>query len=126
MQVNQYVGKKVVVTGSLQPGRFIVKRKRGDQDGYIVLAPFIVGQKYFNLTPYSKPVCTKFLLNLGWVPKDSKGKIKQAAATDILPFDDLPEYLADEEEAPFASTITAYIRKGEQSDLLRGYNNWKN
>jgi len=31
------------------------------------------------------------MLNLGWVPKESKHQIKEAAACDILKFDELPD-----------------------------------
>lgn len=64
------------------------------------------------------------MLNLGWIPKESRHKIRNAAAIDILKFDDLPEELAADEDAPATSTISAYVRKGEQRDIVRGYNNW--
>lgn len=35
----------------------------------------------------------------------------------------MPEELALDEDAPVRTTITAYVRKGEQRDILRGYNN---
>ena len=41
-EAKKWEGVKVNLDGMLQPGRFIVKRKRGNQDGYIVLAPFTV------------------------------------------------------------------------------------
>lgn len=41
-KLDSYEGAKIRVAGALQPGRFVIKRKRGDQEGYIVLAPFIV------------------------------------------------------------------------------------
>lgn len=66
------------------------------------------------------------MLNLGWVPKDSKHRIKDTAAINILKFDELPEELANDEDAPARSTITAYVRKGESRDIFRGYNNFTN
>ena len=35
------------------------------------------------------------MINLGWVPKDNKNRIRQTAAVDVLPFDDLPDHYAD-------------------------------
>ena len=35
-QVEAIEGKKVKLTGVVEPGRFIIKRKRNDQDGYII------------------------------------------------------------------------------------------
>ena len=66
---------------------------------------------------------TKYMLNLGWVPKNFKHRIREASAIDILPLNDLPDHLADEEDdtIPITSTVTAYIRKGEESD-----NKWFN
>ena len=64
------------------------------------------------------------MLNLGWVPKESKHKIREAAAIDVLDFDDLSDEYADYEVPPITSTISAYIRRGEERDILRGYRNW--
>lgn len=117
-------GSKVTVTGELQPGRFIVKRNRAGQEGYIVLAPFIVNREARYSRFETQTENTKFMLNLGWVPKESKHRIKEAAPIDVLKFDELPEELANDWDAPAKSTITAFVRKGEERDILRGYNNW--
>ena len=79
-----YEGCRVQVKGELQPGRFVIKRNRGEQEGYLVLAPFILDKKQFTQRPYGKTLNNKLMLNLGWVPKESKHKIKEAAAIDIL------------------------------------------
>lgn len=42
LQAQNLEGKKVSVTGEIQPGRFIVRKKKGNQDGYAILAPYIV------------------------------------------------------------------------------------
>ena len=41
-KVEDWNCKKVNLDGVLKEGRFIVKRVRGKQEGYMVLAPFIV------------------------------------------------------------------------------------
>ena len=41
-----------------------------------------------------------------------------------MTFDELPEELANDEDAPATVTVSAYVRRGEQSDVRRGYNNW--
>lgn len=65
------------------------------------------------------------MLNLGWVPKESKHRILETAATDVIDVNELPEELASEEDsAPALSTISAYVRKGEHSDIFRGYRNF--
>jgi len=53
------------------------------------------------------------MLNIGWVPKESKHRIKEIAAIDALNFDELPEELANDYDAPAKSTITAFVRRGE-------------
>lgn len=121
---NDVEGKLIQVKGELRTGRFMVKRKRGDQEGYMVLAPFTVRKDPASLQQFSKVVQNKFVLNLGWVPLESKHKLRQVAAIDILDFDELPEELADDENAPITETVTAYVRRGEHRDISRGYNNW--
>ena len=114
----------IKLRGELQDGRFIVKRSRGGQEGYIVLAPFVVRRTQFLTDVHQKSVNEKYMLNLGWIPKESKHNIRETAAADILDFDELAEELASEEDPPAISTISAYVRKGEEQDILRGYRNW--
>lgn len=89
-----------------------------------MLAPFITRKVRTGRGPYDKAQLTKYMLNLGWVPKESKHKIRETAAIDVLDFDDLPEEMADYEAPPVTSTITAFVRRGEERDILRGYTNW--
>lgn len=41
-KVQDWNCKKVNIDGVLKEGRFLVKRNRGKQEGYMVLAPFVV------------------------------------------------------------------------------------
>lgn len=66
----------------MKEGRFLVKRNRGNEEGYIVLAPFTV-QKDKALNTKRK-VERKFVLNLGWIPKHSKHLIKTVTAADVI------------------------------------------
>lgn len=43
-ELDQYEGCKVKIRGELESSRFVVKRKKNNDDGYIVLAPFVVGK----------------------------------------------------------------------------------
>jgi hypothetical protein len=63
----------------------IIKRKRGHRDGYIILAPFVVHKRVPAPTKSDEfTLNTKYMLNLGWVPMESKHKIRECAADDIL------------------------------------------
>lgn len=72
----KWEGVKVNLDGIILPGRYVIKRKRGDQDGYIILAPFTVQAdiKDFRTieTMSNRGVHRKFMINLGWLPKSSK------------------------------------------------------
>lgn len=90
---------------------------------------------------YKKPLRT-FVLNIGWVPKESKNLIEKAALVDVIPYNDYSENLPEamektkivgdrlEREGPDSdiwfpiSHVQAYVRKGEKKDIMRGYNNW--
>ena len=54
----------------------MVKRNRGKQEGYIVLAPFIVSsynsETTIKDTYANHSASRKFILNLGWIPKSRK------------------------------------------------------
>ena len=141
-QFEKWEGQKIVLDGIINPGRFIVKRKRGDQEGYLVLAPYTIQKQKFSLLPFAKQIERKILINIGWVPKGSKHLIKDAAEASVIAPNDYSEAVAEARvrtielgdgleresgESDFyqpTSTITAYVRRGEKKDVLRGYNNW--
>lgn len=81
------------------------------------------------------------MINVGWVPKGSKHLIIEGAGYGAIPDNDYSETLTDSREKSYegdglerlspevenwfpVSSVTAYVRKGEQKDILRGYNNW--
>ena len=76
------------------------------------MAPYIAESVARSTIPYTKRLYYTYMLNLGWVPKNNKNRIRETSANDVLPLDDLPDHLADDENAPITSTINAYIRVG--------------
>ena len=70
--------KKVNIDGVVKGGRFFVKRNRGKQEGYLVLAPFVVNtanNETFAKSPEAYQAATlnrKFIINLGWIPRSRK------------------------------------------------------
>jgi hypothetical protein len=63
----------------------MIKRKRGNQDGYMIFAPFIVQRINNGLkNRFDFTLNIKYMLNLGWVPMESKHKIRSCAADDAL------------------------------------------
>ncbi|MCB0371139.1 MAG: hypothetical protein KDD45_17405 [Bdellovibrionales bacterium] len=38
--------KKVNLDGVIGDGRFLIKRSRGTQEGYLIMAPFIISSKF--------------------------------------------------------------------------------
>lgn len=74
--------------GVISDGRFFVKRNRGKQEGYLVLAPFIVNSSnvdsYFRNEETYKTHTTnrKFIINLGWIPKSRKHLVYDSIETD--------------------------------------------
>lgn len=74
--MNDWDCKKVNVDGVLKKGRFFIKRNRGKQEGYLVLAPFVVETKNCQVYATDNYEISnqhrKFILNLGWIPKSRK------------------------------------------------------
>ena len=63
--------------GSIGDGRFFIKRNRGKQEGYYVIAPFIINSYnndvYIDDSSYGVHTANrKFLVNLGWIPRSRK------------------------------------------------------
>jgi hypothetical protein len=123
----------VNLDGVLGEGRFFVKRSRGKQEGYYVLAPFTVNAintQHFINAPEKFNLHTakrKFILNLGWIPKSRKHLVFDTFADDFIG----EEIYADRQEAvekqnkdgifrdpliPDISVpitnVTAYVRRG--------------
>lgn len=106
----------------------------------MVLAPYTIQKR--TLTSKWKRYGRAFMINVGWVPKGSKHLVLDGAGYGAIPVNDYSENLTDSREkgietgdhlerlSPEAdnwfpvSSTTAYVRKGEQKDILRGYNNW--
>ena len=106
----------------------------------MVLAPYII-QKYGTHSK-SRKFSRSVVINLGWIPKESKHLIVDASGVGAIEENDYSDVGEakqisrdkndgiDREAANSdyywmpASTVTAYVRKGEKKDILRGYNNW--
>lgn len=80
-------GKKVNLDGYIRPGRHFIKRNRGNQEGYLVLAPFTIEADFTEAIERdleqieATSIQRKFVLNLGWIPKSSKH-----LALDMVPY----------------------------------------
>jgi len=64
--------------GVVKPGRFFVKRNRGTQEGYLVMAPFVISHRNYSIQleeAANSNHYRKFILNLGWVPKSHKNLV---------------------------------------------------
>ena len=59
----------------------------------MVFAPYVI-QKYPGPQVYKKPLRT-IILNIGWVPKESKHLIGQAALVNAIPYNDYSENLPE-------------------------------
>lgn len=77
------------------------------------MAPYNVEGIIKTTLPNAKKYLINYMVNLGWVPKQNKDRIRETSASDVLPINDLPDHLADEEEPPITSTFNAYIRVAE-------------
>lgn len=124
----------------MKDGRFLVKRNRGNEEGYIVLAPFTVQRDKAITT--KRRVERKFVLNMGWIPKNSKHLVKTLTAADAIGENEYTaenrveamekqrndQLLRDPRLLSSMNTITtvdAYVRRGEEREILNGLNNWK-
>lgn len=124
----------------MKEGRFLVKRNRGNEEGYIVMAPFTVQRD--KALANKRKVERKFIINMGWIPKHSKHLVKTLTAADALgenqytdenriealekqSYDNLYRDPRNLENVLTITTLEAYVRKGEERDILNGLNNWK-
>lgn len=125
-----------------------MKRSRGKQEGYYVLAPFVVNSSNTesNISPLGIEKYNvhtrkrKFLLNLGWIPRSRKYLIYETFSSDFIG----EEVCKDRQEALFKQTedglhrdqllgestvpitnISAYVRRGEVEDKFNGRVNFK-
>lgn len=98
----------------------------------MIFAPVTVSKDLAPTLRESNKFHRKFVVNLGWIPKTSKHMIKTTTASDIIGENDYSEDPIAARKlnlikgdnlgrAPFfedlympISTITAYVRKGEQ------------
>lgn len=125
----------------------MIKRNRGKQEGYLILAPFIVNSRINDtnfkseVSQKSRTAHRKFILNLGWIPKTHKQNIFNILDNEAFNqevYTDRTEALQKEAQDgivrdPLNETysvpvtnITAYVRKGEKEDKGNGRINWKN
>jgi hypothetical protein len=123
-----------------------VKRNRGKQEGYLVLAPFTVNSVNFealapNMAIYNAHTSNrKFIVNLGWIPRSRKHLVFSTITGEAFgeeTYEDRAEALAKQDEDGLTrdplnpeftvpvTNITAYVRKGESEDRLNGRVNHK-
>jgi len=125
-----------------------VKRNRGKQEGYYVLAPFVVNSHNTesNITPLGIEKYNmhtrkrKFILNLGWIPRSRKYLVYESFSSDFIGeeiYKERQEALAKQREDglprdPLLSettvpitNISAYVRRGEVEDKFNGRVNFK-
>lgn len=125
-------------------GRFLVKRNRGKQEGYNVLAPFVIS----STNPYtivdsdtfhSKDSNRKFILNLGWIPRSRKHLAFETIGNSAFgeeTYETRQEAVEKQNKDGLVrdpltpnivvpvTNVTAYIRKGEEQDFRNGRMNW--
>lgn len=123
-----------------------MKRNRGSQEGYFVLAPFVVNS--INTEPFARTraaytamtINRKFVINLGWIPRSRKHQVYTTVGIDAYgeePYPDRNEALKKQaadglRRDPLmpdmtvpVTNLTCYIRKGEIEDRINGRVNWK-
>lgn len=135
--------KKVTIDAQLGEGRFIIKKNRGDEEGYMVLAPAIVAKDEVPSKGDKNRFNRKFIVNLGWIPKSSKHMIPKTSAYDVIGENDYTEDPVAAREInrikgdclnratsfedyyyPLC-TFSAYVRPGEEENKARGRSNFK-
>jgi hypothetical protein len=140
-----WLARKVNIDGVVNEGRFLVKRNRGKQEGYCVLAPFTVSSvnsEYF-VDPESYNLHNsnrKFIINLGWIPRSRKHYVFDTIPDDVLgeeTYANRSEAVAKQSQdglirdplTPSISVpvtnVTAYVRLAEAEDRANGRINWK-
>ena len=130
----------------LGEGRFFIKRQRGEQEGYLVLAPFTF--QSLNVSAFDKDssvharntVNRKLVLNMGWIPKSRKHLAYSTVPNSVLGeevYESREEALEKEEidgiirdpleynSARPVVNITAFIRRSEEEDANHGRTNFK-
>ena len=137
--------KKVNLDGVIKDGRFFIKRNRGKQEGYMVMAPFVTNSRnedaFVKEETYAAHTTNrKFLINLGWIPKSRKYLVYDTIDIDAFGeevYTDRQEALQKQEEDGIVrdplvpeltsaiTNVTAYVRKGEHEDRFSGRVNWK-
>lgn len=137
--------KKINLDGVIKDGRFLIKRSRGKQEGYMVFAPFIVNSQnddtyikedYYG--PHTKH--RKFIINLGWIPRSRKHLVYNSIDNDSFgeeiyterdeaiekqTEDGIPRDPLTPQLTVSVANITAFVRNGESEDRLNGRINWK-
>lgn len=131
--------------GTIKAGRFFVKRNRGKQEGYLVLAPFVVSTQNLE-SVYKTPesyeannLHRKFIINLGWIPRSRKHLVYTTIPENVIgeeTYEDRQEALSKQEEDGLirdplqpdisvpVTNVTAYVRRGESADPWNGRSNW--
>lgn len=137
--------KKVNLDGVIKPGRFFVKRNRGKQEGYLVLAPFVVetdNSETFASSPAGYEANNqhrKFIINLGWIPRTRKHLVYTTVPENLIgeeTYEDRAEALRKQQadglirdplepdiSVPITN-VTAYVRRSEAEDTWNGRTNW--
>lgn len=67
--------KRVSVDAQLEEGRFVIKRNRGNEEGYFVMAPVTIAKDSYVAPNDKRKYHRKFIVNMGWIPKTSKHMI---------------------------------------------------
>ena len=129
--------------GVLGRGRFFIKRQRGDQEGYLVLAPFTINSvnlSFFDKNHDRNTANRKFVLNMGWIPKSRKHLVYSTIPQNVIgeeTYEDRIEALAKTEEDGIIRdplqvnaskpvvNVTAFVRRGEPEDECHGITNFK-
>lgn len=126
--------KRVNLDGVLLGGRFFVKRNRGTQEGYYVLAPFVISTKNTDLVVEDEEKYNthsshrKLIINLGWIPRSRKYLVYDTISNDGFGqeiYTDRNEAVKKQSEDGLVrdslagvttvpiTNVTAYVRKGE-------------
>ena len=137
--------RKVNLDGVIGEGRMFVKRNRGKQEGYLVLAPFIINTMnpdtfYKEELHRSHNSNRKFVINLGWIPRSRKHLVYDSIGTGAFGqevYTDRIEALEQQEQDGLIrdplkpelsvpiTNLTAYVRNKEKEDRFNGRVNWK-
>jgi hypothetical protein len=144
-RVGDWDCKKVNLDGVIKAGRFFVKRNRGKQEGYLVLAPFVVetsnGETHVRSqeTYEANNQHRKFVINLGWIPRSRKHLVYTTVPENVIgeeTYQDREEALRKQAEDGLirdplqpelsvpVTNVTAFVRRGESADPWNGRSNF--